>query len=195
MRKIIGILSSHNLIQNRQPAKRHMPELIPVLTEKEIHDKVGMIAQKISEDYKNGQLVLIGVLKGAFVFLADLSRRLSIPVEIDFIRYASYGDSDSSSGDIRLCSDISTDIKGKDVLIVEDIIDSGLTMATLIKHLEALHPESIRICAFIDKYERRKIDCRADYLCHSVEGGFLVGYGLDYAEQYRNLPALYHLNL
>ena len=172
-----------------------MPELIPVLTEKEIQDKVGKVAQKISKDYEHDRLVLIGVLKGAFIFLADLSRRLSISVEIDFIRYTSYGNGDSSSGEIRLCSDITTDIKGKHVLIVEDIIDSGLTMATLIKHLEAFHPESIRICAFIDKYERRKIDCRADYLCHSVEGGFLVGYGLDYAEQYRNLPALYHLNL
>jgi len=172
-----------------------MPELIPVLTEKEIHDKVEMVAQKISKDYENGRLVLIGVLKGGFVFLADLARRLSIPVEIDFIRYASYGDRDYSSGDIRLCSDITTDIKGKDVLIVEDIIDSGLTMAKLIKHLEAFHPESIRICAFIDKYERRKVDCQADYFCHSVKGGFLVGYGLDYAEKYRNLPALYHLNL
>ncbi|RJP93887.1 MAG: hypoxanthine phosphoribosyltransferase [Desulfobacteraceae bacterium] len=171
-----------------------MPELIPVLTEKEIHEKVGMVAQQISKDYEHGQLVLIGVLKGAFVFMADLARRLSIPVEIDFIRYASYGDSNFSSGDIRLCSDITTDIQGKDVLVVEDIIDSGLTMATLIKHLKTLHPESIRICAFIDKYERRKIDCQADYVCHSVEGGFLVGYGLDYAEQYRNLPALYHLN-
>ncbi|MDA8404163.1 MAG: hypoxanthine phosphoribosyltransferase [Desulfobacteraceae bacterium] len=172
-----------------------MPELIPILTEKEIDKKVGMVAQKISKDYEHGRLVLIGVLKGAFVFLADLARRISIPVEIDFIRYASYGNNDASSEEVHLCSDIRTDIKGKDVLIVEDIIDSGLTMAALIKHLEAFHPRSIRICAFIDKYERRKIDCQTDYLCHSVKGGFLVGYGLDYAEQYRNLPALYHLNL
>lgn len=181
--------------QKKQPTEQYMPELISVLTEKEIHDKVGTVAQKISKDYEHGQLVLIGVLKGAFVFLADLARRLSIPVEIDFIQYSSYGNHDSSSGDIRLCSDITTDITGKDVLIVEDIIDSGLTMAALIKHLETFHPGSIRICAFIDKTERRQIDCQADYLCHSIEGGFLVGYGLDYAERYRNLPALYHLNL
>jgi len=172
-----------------------MPKLIPVLTEKEIHDKVGYIAQKISQDYQHRQLVLIGVLKGAFIFLADLARQLSIPVEIDFIRYESYGNNDASSGKVRLCSDITTDIKGKDVLIVEDIIDSGLTMAELVRHLETFHPGSIGICAFIDKSERRQIDCQADYLCHTVESGFLVGYGLDYAQKYRNLPALYHLNL
>lgn len=172
-----------------------MPELIPVLSEKEIHDKVGMVARKVSADYRDGKLVLIGVLKGAFVFLSDLARQLSIPVEIDFIRYASYGSNDCSSGEVRLLSDIRTDIRDKDVLIVEDIIDSGLTMAALVSHIESFHPRSIRICAFIDKSERRKIDCQADYVCHSVENGFLVGYGLDYAEQYRNLPALYHLNL
>lgn len=172
-----------------------MPQLIPVLTEKAIHEKVEAVARKISEDYKNGKLVLIGVLKGAFIFLADLARRITIPVEIDFIRYASYGDAVSSSGDVRLCADITMDIKGKDVLVVEDIIDSGQTMAALIRHLETFQPGSIRICTFIDKFERRKIDCHADYVCHSAEGGFLVGYGLDYAQQYRNLPALYHLNL
>jgi hypoxanthine phosphoribosyltransferase len=172
-----------------------MPELITVLTEKEIDRLISSMAQKISEDYKDKRLVLIGVLKGAFVFLGDLARKLTIPVEIDFIQFSSYGNNDSSSGDVKLRSDISSELKGKDVLVVEDIIDTGLTITKLIKHLESFNPESIRVCTFIDKHERREVDYKADYACYSVEGGFLVGYGLDYAEKYRNLPALYHLNL
>ncbi len=172
-----------------------MPELIPVLTEKEIDRLISSMAQRVSEEYKDKRLVLIGVLKGAFIFLGDLARRLTIPVEIDFIQFSSYGNRDSSSGDVQLRSDISLELRGKDVLIVEDIIDTGLTMAKLFKHLESFNPESIRVCTFIDKHERREVDFKADYACHSIEGGFLVGYGLDYAEKYRNLPALYHLNL
>jgi hypoxanthine phosphoribosyltransferase len=172
-----------------------MPELIPVLTEKEIDRLISSMAQRISEDYKDKQLVIIGVLKGAFIFLGDLARNLTVPVEIDFIQFSSYGNKDSSSGDVQLRSDISLELRGKDVLVVEDIIDSGLTMTKLFKHLESFNPESIRVCTFIDKHERREVDFKADYVCHSVEGGFLVGYGLDYAEKYRNLPALYHLNL
>lgn len=152
------------------------------------------IARKISEDYKDKQLVLIGVLKGAFIFLGDLARQLTIPVEIDFIQFSSYGKKDTSSGDILLQKDITTEIRGKDVLVVEDIIDTGRTMARLITHLETMGPTSVRVCVFIEKYERREVDVKADYACHSVEGGFLVGYGLDYAEKYRNLPELYHLN-
>lgn len=172
-----------------------MTDLIPILSEEEIGRLIDSVAQKISDDYKDKRLVLVGVLKGAFIFLGDLARRLTIPVEIDFIQFSSYGNSDSSSGDIQLRSDISTELKGKDVLVVEDIIDTGLTITKLIEHLEAFNPESIRVCAFIDKHERREVDYKADYACYSVEGGFLVGYGLDYAEKYRNLPALYHLNL
>jgi len=172
-----------------------MPELTMLLTKNEIDQLIGRMAQKISEDYKDKRLVLIGVLKGAFIFLGDLVRRLTIPVEIDFIQFSSYGNGDSPSGEIKLRSDISIQIKDKDVLVVEDIIDTGLTMTKFLKHLESFNPKSIRVCAFIDKHERRKVDYKADYVCHSVEGGFLVGYGLDYAEKYRNLPALYHLNL
>jgi hypoxanthine phosphoribosyltransferase len=172
-----------------------MPELITVLSEKEIDRLISSMAQRISEEYKDKRLVLIGVLKGAFIFLGDLVRRLTIPVEIDFIQFSSYGNKDSSSGDVKLRSDITSDLNGKDVLVVEDIIDTGLTITKLTKHLESFNPESIRVCTFIDKHERREVNFKADYACHSVEGGFLVGYGLDYAEKYRNLPALYHLNL
>jgi hypoxanthine phosphoribosyltransferase len=172
-----------------------MPELVPVLTEKEIEEKVSLLALKISEDFKNKQLVLIGVLKGAFVFLSDLMRQMTIPVEVDFIQLSSYGNSDSSSGNIKFKSDISSDIKDKDVLLVEDIIDTGLTMTKLILHLRSFNPNSIKVCTLIDKRERRKADCKIDYACHAAEGGFLVGYGLDYSEKYRDLPAIYHLKL
>jgi len=172
-----------------------MPELIPVLTETEIENNIQVLARRISEDYRNKDLVMIGVLKGAFVFLSDLARRLTIPVEIEFIRLSSYGNSDTSSGKIEIRNDIAMDLKDKEILVVEDIVDTGLTLVKLIDHLNSFKPKSIKICALIDKLERRKTNCKVDYGCHTVEGGFLVGYGLDYAEKYRNLPAIYHLKL
>ena len=172
-----------------------MPELVPILTENDIRELVASLAQRISCDYADKQLVMIGVLKGAFIFLADLVRRLKIPVEIDFVRASSYGNGDTSCGEVKLLGGIKADIQDKDVLIVEDILDTGLTIWHLVSALKRLGPKSIKVCAFIDKHERRQADCHADYACHSVEGGFLVGYGLDYAEQYRNLPAIYDLKL
>ncbi len=171
-----------------------MPELLPVLTESDIRTKVSSLAQRISADYQNKELVLMGVLKGAFVFMADLIRQLTIPVFIDFIWMSSYGCGDTSSGTVTRVSDFTTDISGKDVLIVEDILDTGLTVKELICCLAGNSPASIGVCAFIDKYGRRENDCRADYACHRVKEGFLVGYGMDFAEKYRHLPGLYELN-
>ncbi|MGM0451588.1 MAG: hypoxanthine phosphoribosyltransferase [Thermodesulfobacteriota bacterium] len=171
-----------------------MPKLLPVLTENDIRTKVSIVAQQISSDYQDKELVLVGVLKGAFVFLADLIRQLTIPVTIDFIWVSSYGCADTTSGTVTRVSDITTDISGKQVLIVEDILDTGLTVKELIGCLAAHNPASIGVCAFVDKSVRRQNDCRADYACHRVEEGFLVGYGLDFAEKYRHLPALYELN-
>ncbi len=172
-----------------------MPELVPLLTENEIKEKVALLSRQISVDYQQRNLVIIGVLKGAFIFMGDLVRRMTIPVEIDFIQLSSYGKGDTSSGTVTLRSDISCDIRDKDILIVEDIVDTGLTVNQLINHLKTYGPRSVRVCTFIDKRERRKTECPVDYIGHSVDCGFLVGYGLDYAEQYRNLPAIYHLNL
>jgi hypoxanthine phosphoribosyltransferase len=172
-----------------------MPELVCVLTAEEIDKKVTLLARKISEDFQDRRLILIGVLKGAFVFLSDLMRRMTIPVEVDFIQLSSYGDDDTSSGNIILKRDVTSDLQGKDVLVVEDIIDTGLTMTKLTQHLKSFNPNSISVCALIDKRERRKTECRVDYTCHAVESGFLVGYGLDYSEKYRNLPAIHHLKL
>ena len=172
-----------------------MPELVPVLDEDAIALRVSRIASKISTDYADGDLILVGVLKGAFVFLSDLARRLSIPVQIDFIRVASYGTASCSSGTIRLSKDLEMDIEGKDVLIVEDIVDTGLTIRCLIDHLNSFQPHSVKVCTLIDKSERREVPFAPDYACHTVERGFLVGYGLDYAEDYRHLPGIYHLKL
>lgn len=171
-----------------------MPDLIPVLSSDAIARRVGEVARQISNDYRDADLVLIGVLKGAFVFLADLMRQLKLErVSVDFIRVASYGDQNASSGSIGLLKDIETDITGKDVLIVEDILDSGLTVVFLKQHLAAMRPRSIKTCVLIDKIERRQADVKAEYVCHTLEEGFLVGYGLDYAEAYRHLPGIYNV--
>ncbi|MBS3757563.1 MAG: hypoxanthine phosphoribosyltransferase [Desulfobacterales bacterium] len=177
----------------QQSISAETPEMVPVLSKEEIQKKIVSLARQISADYQNDRLLLIAVLKGAFIFLSDLVRQLTIPVEIDFIQLSSYGQSDSSCGDIRFCSDISSDIKGKNIIVVEDIIDTGLTITKLVAHLKSLGPKNVRVCVLIDKYERREIAFKADYICHTVKNGFLVGYGLDYAENYRNLPAIYDL--
>ncbi|RPH52795.1 MAG: hypoxanthine phosphoribosyltransferase [Desulfobacteraceae bacterium] len=172
-----------------------MPELIPVIKKDEIESKIVDIARRISNDYKDSELILVGILKGAFVFMSDLMRRLTIPVQIDFICASSYGSGTSNSGDIKLTKELGIDICNKDVLIVEDIIDTGSTLLYLIEYLKSFGPKSISVCAMLDKRERRGTDIKIDYSCHVVEDGFLVGYGLDYAENYRNLPEIYHLKL
>lgn len=177
----------------QQPTTAKAPELLPVLSAEEIQRKVAHLARRISADYQMENLLLLGVLKGAFVFLSDLIRQLTIPVEIDFIQLSSYGDSHASCGEVSFQSSISADLQGRSLLIVEDIIDTGLTMTQLVKHLQGCNPENIRVCTLIDKFERREIAFEADYVCHAVKSGFLVGYGLDYAEQYRYLPAIYEL--
>lgn len=171
------------------------PELIPVLSRAEIEKKTKILANRISEDYDGKEVVLIGILKGAFIFLADLVRELTIPVQIDFARLASYGSGTSSSGQIRITKEIETDIRGRHVLVVEDIVDSGLTIAYILDYLKKFHPESVKVCAFIDKVERREVQIPIDYAGHVVDVGFLVGYGLDFDEKYRNLPEIYHLKL
>ena len=173
-----------------------MPDFTPVLEEAEIKRQVSRIAKIISADYQGRELVLVGVLKGAFLFLADLARALTLEhIKIDFLQASSYGADTVSSEKIILKKDIDVDICGKDVIVVEDIVDTGLTLAFLIEHLKSFGPGSIKVCAMIDKKERRKAAVHVDYVCSTVEKGFLVGYGLDYAEDYRNLPEIYHMKL
>ena len=172
-----------------------MPDLVPVLKKDEIAKIVTELAQKISSDYHGRELILIAVLKGAFVFLSDLIRLITIPVKVDFIRAASYGSNTSSSGQIQLTKEIEIDIKNKDVLVVEDIVDTGLTLGHIVDYLKSFEPCSVKVCALLDKIERREIDLTVDYTGLVVSKGFLVGYGLDYAEDYRNLPGIYDLKL
>lgn len=172
-----------------------MPELIPVLEKSEINNMVAQVARRISSDYQDHELILIGVLKGAFVFLSDLMLNLSIPVQVDFIRVASYGSDTSSSGRINLTKAVEIDLKNKDVLVVEDIVDTGLTLSYIIDYLKSFKPKTVKVCTLLDKRQRRQANVKIDYACHIVTEGFLVGYGLDYDEDYRNLPEIYHLQL
>jgi hypoxanthine phosphoribosyltransferase len=172
-----------------------MPEFIQVIDKDEIHRQIVKTAKAISTDYRGRELVLIGVLKGAFLFLADLVRQLDLEkIKIDFIQASSYGADTVSSEKIVIKKDVDIDIRNKDVLLVEDIVDTGLTLTHLINHLQGFGPKSIKVCAMIDKGERRKATVTVDYVC-AAHDGFLVGYGLDYAENYRNLPEIYHLKL
>jgi len=172
-----------------------MPELIPFLTADEIRYMVLQMARRISSAYQGHDLVLVSVLKGSFVFLADFMRRLTIPVRIDFVWISSYGSGTTSSEQLILKKGIEIDIADKDVLIVEDIVDTGLTMVFLIDYLNSLKPGSVKICSLLDKQAHRKSQIQVDYACHVIESGFLVGYGLDYAEHYRALPEIYQLKL
>ncbi|MGB9761005.1 MAG: hypoxanthine phosphoribosyltransferase [Caldimicrobium sp.] len=171
-----------------------MEELKEVISPKELRRKVKDLAKTIEKDYAGKPLVLIGTLKGAFIFMADLVRNFKRKdLEIDFVRVKSYGSSDSSSGEIVITKDIELALEGKEVIIVEDIVDTGLTIDFLLKHFSLHKPKSIKVCALIDKKERRKVDIKLDYVGFVLEKGFLVGYGLDYAEKYRHLPGIYEV--
>ena len=157
----------------------------------EIQKKVKEVAGRISHDYAGRELIIIGILKGAFVFMADLIRELSIPCKIDFVRAASYGAGQETSGKVVMTKDIETSIKGKDILIVEDIVDTGLTLTYLVGWLKERNPRSLKVCAFLDKRKRRKVAFEADYVGFTIDDGFVVGYGLDFNEQSRYLPEVY----
>lgn len=160
----------------------------------QLRERVSELGRQISAEYQNRQLVLLGVLNGAFIFAADLCRAISLDVEIDFIRVASYGCATESSGSICLLAEPRIDLAGKDVLLVEDIVDTGTTMAWLCDHFRQCGARTVKICALIDKKERRLVPVEVDYVGFVLEQGFLVGYGLDCAEKYRNLPAVYSLD-
>jgi len=158
-----------------------------------VQKRIRELAGSVSRDYRGRKLVLIGVLKGAFVFMADLLREISIPVEVDFIQVSSYGASKTSSGVIKIKKDIDLPIVGKDVLIIEDIIDYGYTMDYLLRFLKAKKPKSVRVCSLLDKTERREVQVPVAYRGFEVPDKFMVGYGLDFAEKFRNLPYIAHL--
>ena len=159
-----------------------------LLSEEEIHAKVKEMGKKITEDYKNSNLMLVTVLKGAVVFLADIMREIDVPAEIDFMVVSSYGSGVKSSGVVKIVKDLDVPLEGKDILIVEDILDSGLTLSYIKELLASRGPRSIKIATLLDKPSRRKVDFHADYVGFSLPHDFVIGYGLDYDEKYRNLP-------
>lgn len=166
-----------------------------VLSNREIHRRILELGKEIASDYQGKELVVIGVLKGAFVFMADLVRAISIPLSTDFIQVSSYNNGSTSSGEITLKANPAEPIKDHHILLVEDIVDTGLTMRWLAHHFKEEGAASVRICSLIDKTERREHSITIDYPGFAISEGFLVGYGLDYNERYRNLPEIYHLIL
>ena len=150
--------------------------------------RVRELAEEISRDYAGKDLVLIGVLKGAVFFVSDLMRYLDVPVEVDFMAVASYGSATRTSGVVRILKDLDSSIEGRDVLIVEDIVDSGLTLQYLLRNLAGRNPRSLEVCALLIKPERRKVDLQTRYVGFEIPDRFAIGYGLDHAERYRNLP-------
>jgi len=158
-----------------------------LVTEDEIQSKVAELGKLISDDYRGRDLLLIGVLKGAFMLMSDLARHITIPLELDFMAVSSYGSSTKTSGVVRIMKDLDLDISGREVLIVEDIIDSGLTLSYLMKNLKGRRPASLEVCALLSKPEVQKVELDVRYHGFALPPVFVVGYGLDYGERYRNL--------
>jgi hypoxanthine phosphoribosyltransferase len=159
-----------------------------LVTSEELQRRVAALGEEISRDYEGRSLLLIGVLKGAVFFLSDLMRFIDIPVEVDFMAVASYGSATDSSGVVRILKDLDAAIEGRDVLIVEDIVDSGLTLQYLLRNLGSRNPRSLEVCALLTKPARRKVDLPTRYVGFEIADRFVVGYGLDYGERHRNLP-------
>ncbi|MDR2800396.1 MAG: hypoxanthine phosphoribosyltransferase [Desulfovibrio sp.] len=170
-------------------------ELVPAIEAREIDRRVGLLAGRINSDYAGRALLLVCVLKGAFMFCADLARRLTVEAEIDFVRVRSYGTGDVSSGRAVLVKDVECGMEGRDVLIVEDIVDTGVSMNFLLNEFAGRKPGSLRLTALIDKRERRRVDVTVDYPCFTMDQGFFVGYGLDYAERYRTSAGIFSLKI
>lgn len=165
-------------------------EVDTLIEERTLRSRVAELGKQIAADYQGRELVLVVVLKGSFVFAADLARSISLPIHIDFLGLKSYGHGQTTSGAVQITSDLTQPIEGKDVLIVEDIVDTGLTMEYLQKNLSTRGPRSVKLCALLHKPARARVDTQIDYLGFTIADVFVVGYGLDWAERYRNLPYL-----
>lgn len=172
-----------------------MERLTLLYSRSEIATRVEKLAGEIHRDYAGKEIVLIGILRGTFVFLADLVRQLKLPIILDFVGLSSYGLGAESTQKITLTKDLQVEIEGKDVLVVEDILDTGLTVDFVLKFLREKRPASVKVCALIDKRERRVVSVDVDYVGFRLDRGFVVGYGIDYAERYRNLPEIYRLEI
>ena len=159
-----------------------------LIAEEEIQDKISELAKRITEDYRNKDLILVGVLKGAFMLMSDLARQIALPLEFDFMAVASYGSATKTSGVVRILKDLDYEITGRHVLLVEDIIDSGLTLNYLLKYLRARKPASLEVCALLRKAEIQQVDIDVKYEGFEIPPKFVIGYGLDHGQRYRNLP-------
>lgn len=160
-----------------------------LFSQEQIAQRVNELARAIEKDYPTDEpLVAIGILKGSFIFMSDLVRQINRDVTLDFIALSSYGDATETTGVVRLLKDLDVDIKGKDVIIIEDIVDTGLTLDYLKHYMEQRAPRSVKVATLLDKYSRRQINLPIDYVGFEIEDGFVVGYGIDYAQKYRNLP-------
>ena len=162
----------------------------PIVTQEEMRARIKELGKQIANDYTGKDLVLIGVLKGAYAFYADLARAIRIPLRVDFLIVTSYGGQSKTSGQVKVITELTEDIKGKDVLLVEDIVDSGLTVQYLIKTLTKHKPRSVKVCTLLSKPERRTIDVSLEYIGFKIPNKYVLGYGLDYQQKYRNLPYL-----
>ncbi|MGQ0666726.1 MAG: hypoxanthine phosphoribosyltransferase [Nitrospiraceae bacterium] len=162
----------------------------PIVTQEQMRTRIRELGRQISADYAGKDLVLVGVLKGAYAFYADLARAIRIPVRVDFLVVTSYGSRAKTSGKVKLVTELTEEIKGKDVLLVEDIVDSGLTVQHLLKSLAKKKPRSIRVCTLLSKPDRRVVDVHVEYVGFKIPNRYVVGYGLDYQQKYRNLPYL-----
>lgn len=159
-----------------------------LISEEQVQKRVQELGKQLTEEYRGKNLFVIGILKGSVIFMADLVRAIALDLQVDFIAVSSYGKSTNSSGVVRILKDLDSDIHGKDVLIVEDIVDTGLTLSYLVENLLSRNPASLKICTFLDKPSRRVADISPHYNGYEIPDEFVVGYGLDYSERYRNLP-------
>ena len=159
-----------------------------LISEEALQERIKEMGAQLTADYAEGDLFIVGILKGAFIFMADLIRSIDLPLAVDFVAISSYGSGTKQTGVVRILKDLDSTIEGKDVLIVEDIIDSGLTLKYLVENLQSRKPRSLRICTLLDKPERREVEISTDYTGFVIPNLFVVGYGLDFDERYRNLP-------
>ena len=178
-------------IQLDEPAQSHslQDDIAQILvSETELRESIASMGRKLAKEYEGQELVLIGVLKGAIMFIVDLARAIDLPVKLDFMAVASYGASTETSGIVRILKDLDSSIEGKHVIIVEDIIDSGLTLNYILETLHTRNPASLKVCALLNKPARRRVNVPVDYICFDIPDEFVVGYGLDFNQIYRNLP-------
>lgn len=172
-----------------------MKDIEVLFSEQEVREQIRKIGRLVTEDYRGEELLVVGILKGAFIFMADLIREMDLSVRVDFMEVSSYGKSTVSSGEVRILKDLGEAVEGKNVLVVEDIIDTGLTLSYICEVLAARNPSSLKLCCLLDKPSRRQVKTvQPDYVGFTIDDHFVVGWGLDYAQQYRNLPVIGILN-